>query len=268
MFSKRFQWGLSTLGCPDLTFEEVSCLAAKYGIEALELRALDNRIDLLEHWRSSPPPLAEWKALLASRNQRIVMLDTPCTLIGPRPDMETLAGFAEWAELMGAPYLRVFDGGKIDSPSSEEDLDQATRFWTNWLELRAKHGWKTDVLVETHDAFCNSATALRWIERQPIHPGIIWDVHHTWRFGSEAVGATWGRLAPYVRHLHLKDSLPAGDGVDHVVPGKGDVPFEEVFRLLDGAHFPGVVSLEIEKWWHPEIPPIGEFLDACVDLSW
>jgi sugar phosphate isomerase/epimerase len=93
-------------------------------------------------------------------------------------------------------------------------------------------------------------------------------VHHTWRHGGEPVGLTWDRLGPCVRHIHLKDSRLIGDKVEHVVPGKGDVPFEEVFRLLDAAPFEGVVSLEIEKWWRPELPGIGEFLDACVELRW
>lgn len=32
--------------------------------------------------------------------------------------------------------------------------------------------------------------------------------------------------------------------------------------------FGKIVSLEIEKWWHPELPTMSEFLDACVALRW
>jgi sugar phosphate isomerase/epimerase len=268
VLSKRFHWGLSTLGCPELSFEAASQLAANYGIGALELRALENQIDLLALWRNRPPPLKDWQSFLAARAQRIVMLDTPCVLLGDRDDWETLMEYARWAERLNVPYLRVFDGGKIGMVLNHELNLRATAYWEKWQRFRETECWNTDLLIETHDIFCDSNTAVQWLQQLTKPPGLVWDVHHTWRYGKEDVAVTWSRLERYVRHIHVKDSLPAKHSVEFVLPGQGDVPFEILFELLDNANFSHVVSFEWEKWWRPGIAPLEQCLEACIKRRW
>ena len=42
----EFNWGISTLGCPELTLEALCTLAASRDIHALEIRSLAGRMDL------------------------------------------------------------------------------------------------------------------------------------------------------------------------------------------------------------------------------
>jgi hypothetical protein len=48
------------------------------------------------------------------------------------------------------------------------------------------------------------------------------------------------------------------------------ISVQNVTKKYKGTPRPALdqVSLEIEKWWRPELPGIGEFLDACVELRW
>jgi hypothetical protein len=72
-----------------------------------------------------------------------------------------------------------------------------------------------------------------------------------------------------VRHVHVKDSLPQPFGkFDHtlVAPGQGNFPLRETLTLLARAAFPGVVSLEWEKYWIPTLPPLVSVLPAWSKL--
>ena len=57
----------------------------------------------------------------------------------------------------------------------------------------------------------------------------------------------------FVRHTHLKDSRPEGDGVRYVLTGEGRVPLRETVNVLKGAGYKGYYCFEWEKKWHPEI---------------
>ena len=83
--------------------------------------------------------------------------------------------------------------------------------------------------------------------------GLVWDTHHTIAAGKEDPAFTIAHLGPYVRHVHLKDSVPAGKDVRYVLTGKGTIPMKEVVRLLASHQYQGVYCFEWEKRWHPEI---------------
>jgi sugar phosphate isomerase/epimerase len=82
---------------------------------------------------------------------------------------------------------------------------------------------------------------------------ILWDAHHTFAFGKESPETTVREIGKYIRHTHLKDSVPAGDDRKYVLTGTGEVPVRRQVEVLAKMGYRGFYSFEWEKRWHPEI---------------
>ncbi len=267
-----YQNCFSSLGCPDVSLEQVAGLAAEFEIPCLELRFLKNRADL-------PALLADfpggWKGVadyLQARGLRTQVLGTSFKLVGHTTALwQELLDFAALAEALHTPYLRAFGGGTWGSALTSEDYQSAAQALALWETERQSRGWQVRLLIETHDAFSASAPCLRLMEVVGRPLDFIWDSHHTWRLGGESPAESWRALAPHVRHVHLKDSVgrpSARHPFTYVLPGSGEMPGREVLDLLRRDGFAGAVSLEWEKMWHPYLGSLGEALLACGENHW
>lgn len=257
---RRWRRGFSTLGCAELDLPAVVALAQQCGIHELELRALVGRLDLPAYFAEHDPGLPRSRALLAAAGCRVRILDTSVRLLDGPAGLDALRAFAGLAQALGAPYLRVFDGGEAaHPPTTAAGWAPALALLEAWDAERLRQGWDCALLIETHGAWCTSGPVLDLVQRCPRPLGVLWDAHHTWLRGAEDPVATWRAIGHLVRHLHIKDSLP-GKPVVHCPPGRGDFPLATVLGLLDQAGFAGVASLEWERLWHPELAPLAEVL--------
>jgi sugar phosphate isomerase/epimerase len=110
------------------------------------------------------------------------------------------------------------------------------------------------VLQESHGDFIHSADLQTVVTRVGSDAfALLWDAHHTFVVGQEAPADTWKSLGRYVRHTHLKDSVPEGDDRKYVLTGTGQVPVKEQVRVLVKGGYKGYYCYEWEKKWHPEI---------------
>lgn len=262
----------STLGCPELSLVETADLAREFHIPHLELRALENSIDLPSLLTSFPGGWSGALDFLHAQNVSPRILGTSLKLIGNTEEQwNELLAFAELAQDLEAPWLRVFSGGTWGVPLTSEDFDTAAASIGRWRQMRARHNWRTDLLVETHDSFSASAPCRRLLDLLDLPVSFLWDSHHTWRLGGEAPSESWSVLAPHVRHVHVKDSIgvpSARHPFTYVLPGEGEMPLQEVFDILSRDSFVGTVSLEWEKMWHPYLPPLSTALAACRERGW
>lgn len=261
-----FRWCLSTLGCAELDLSETIALAARYGIGELELRALEDRLDLPAYLAETFGEPARMRDQLAAASIRMTVLDTSLSLIGndPRAREEFLA-FIPWAEALGVPWLRVFDGGKLSDAPDRDSLQEAGETVRWWRDLRRQHGWRTDLAMETHDAFCRAEGCLALQESLPEPIAVLWDAHHTWHKGGEPIEVTWPALKPFIRHIHFKDSVPEANEVNDytcTVPGEGRFPLDAFFRMIGKDRFDGALCLEWERKWQPQIPDLGSALEG------
>ena len=258
----------STLGCPELSLDEVLGLARRFDLPAVELRALGGTIELPAYFTATYGTPAALADLLRAEPVRIGSLDTSLKLVeSSDADWEaTTEAFLPWAEVLGSVNLRVFDGGK--SGSAEEHAAMAARLrW--WQARRASRGWRSDLIIETHDSLFNAEKILGLVALEPS-VRILWDSHHTWRPGGEDPLVTWRAIAPHVVHVHVKDSLPVPTGRHshtYVFPGRGEFPAAALLPVL-AAEFAGVVSLEWERLWHPYLAPLDEALAAGREQRW
>lgn len=260
-------WCFSSLGIPQAGLPELVEIADRWRIPYLELRTLDNSLDLnagLEACRRERP---EWFAALAASG-RIRSLDTSFGLAGAGPQpWDDLRRLAVWADRLGCPYLRVFGGFDFHCPDVDANLHRAAETLQRWQEIRAEDGLACTLAVETHDGLSSleRCRALRdlWGHRFPV----IWDAHHTWREAGERFDQTFGLFDDgSIVHFHVKDSVVTSDGKHtSVLPGAGEVPMPELLATLRRVQFKGPVSLEWEKKWEPHLPELEEALRATAE---
>ncbi|HEY8966791.1 MAG TPA: TIM barrel protein [Candidatus Methylacidiphilales bacterium] len=257
--------GFSTLGDGDLSLEQALEWRSRLGFEAIEVRVLEGSLDLPAYFdRRGYPPVP-------SGEKPIRVVGTSLGILSAsEADLKAFYRFAEVAHRLRAPYVRIFgDGGAAFSePLSEAALDRAAARVEAIRDALREKRWDVELLLEMHDVFSSSerCLALNGRLRHPL--GILWDSHHTWRDAGEDPEKTWGALGRWIRHVHYKDSRPKdiGAGYAYVLPGEGTYPGVELAALLRGGGFRGVLSLEWEKWWHPELPPLGEALESFAAL--
>lgn len=266
--SARPSRGLSSLGCHELNLVETLALAARNDIGAVELRSLGGDLDLpswLAKEYGAPVDLARaWPVGAA----RLVGLNTSFKLgKNDEASRADLLGFVPWAEALGVPWLRVFDGC---ASTDEADLRAAADTLAWWRDLRREKGWRTDFMIETHDALVTAPNLLRLMELAP-GAAILWDTHHTWKKGGEDPVATWSAIRDHVVHVHVKDSISrpsARHNFTYVLPGDGEFRLRPVLDVLERDGYTGVVSLEWERQWHPYLPPLEVALRVADERGW
>jgi sugar phosphate isomerase/epimerase len=257
----------SSLGCPELDLEQTLALAARHRLPGVELRALGGTIDLPAHLAAAYGNPAACAARLQCQPVKILSLDTSLKLAENTPEQRAdFLKFLPWADALGVPRLRVFDGGHDASAATHRAMAETVAWWRG---LRAENRWSTDLMVETHDALSTSASILGFLALAP-GTGILWDTHHTWKTGGEDPVATWRAIRPHVVHLHVKDSvsLPSGrHSFSYRLPGDGEFPMAPLRAVLD-REYTGPMSLEWERLWHPELAPLDDALTAATRRGW
>lgn len=258
----------SSLGCAELNLEATLALAANYALDGVELRALGGTVELpryLAERYGSPASLA---AKLGAAARQIVAFDTSLKLIGNTPaDREKFLEFLPWAEALGVPRVRVFDGG---TGLTGEALAQAADTVHWWQTLRRERGWRADLMVETHDSLATAAAILRFAKAAP-GCAVLWDSHHTWMKGGEDPLVTWPLIRDLVVHVHVKDSIAVPSAKHpwtYVLPGEGRFAIAPLLAVLRADNFTGPVSLEWERLWHPYLPPLDEALAVAAARRW
>ncbi len=264
--TSALKWCFSTLGCGELDLDAVLAMAERFGIAHVELRMLEGEVHLPKVFSrdvDSPAALAE---RVAAAGVAVPMLDTSFRLVGPKQaDRDALLEFVPWAEAIGASHLRVFDGGKFARKLDAAVIDRAAETVRWWRQQREQGGWSVDLAVETHDALCTTDACLRFEKALDEPLGILWDTHHIWFKAGEDPQETWASLKPFVRHVHIKDSVREPIGkfpYTYKLPGEGDFPLDAILRRLACDGYEGCVSLEWERAWHPYLQPLEEALGA------
>jgi sugar phosphate isomerase/epimerase len=253
----------STLGCPNASLEEAAAIVHRHGLAGIEIRALGGTVDLPDYFARqfrNPGTLATH---VRGCGLGIVALDTSLRLVGnTAAEREQLLALAPWAEALGVSQLRVFDGGRA---ADESGIAEARATFRWWQQQRQTHGWRVDLMVETHDSLFTVAALQRFLAAVP-EARLLWDSHHTWKRGAEAPDVTWRALRPHICHVHVKDSISRPSDrhpFTYVLPGRGEFPMGTLRRALQDDHYAGPVSLEWEKLWHPYLPEIDDALDAA-----
>ena len=251
----HYPLAFTTLACPDWSWEQAVQRAVEYGYQGLELRGVEGEMDLTKAAPFTVSRLPATKRELKERGLAIPCLDTSCRFDQAAEIDNSIDEGKRHIDLAGeleAPSIRVFGDRIPDSQSREKIIEQVVE----GLLALAQHaeGTGVQVLLESHNDFARLQNLLD-VMRAVHHPhvGVLWDVHHPYRFFSEPLADTYEKLKDRIRHVHLKDSVSVDGGVRYCLLGQGIVPVSEVLQLLASGGYDGWIAFEWEKRWHPEI---------------
>lgn len=188
----------------------------------------------------------------------------------------TRAGTSDTGTSQTGAQLRVFPGAALepcdDGATPSAEMAAADRLGAQRLNLAAQRARELGVtiLLETHDSHpraCDIVRILAHVDAAaPVR--VIWDLMHPWRY-DEAPARTAELLADSVAYAQYKDGvrIPGTNTVTLTLPGEGELPLLEMRDLVAetlaarGISDPWV-SLEWERAWHPELPPVSEALGS------
>ena len=255
----RLPLGFSTLGCPAWTWPQILDFAAAHGYVAVELRGLLSAMDLSQVPEFAPGRLEEAKRQLAGHSLSVSDLGASAQMheMDPAKRAAQLAEarrFIDLTQALGAPYVRVFGNNYVKDVPRADMLAHIARGLRELGDYARPKG--VTVLIESHGDFTDSPSLLE-ILRQADSPAVqlLWDAHHTFVSGKEQPEDTVRQLGRYIRHTHLKDSVPAATegGRRYVLTGTGEVPVRRQIEALVKIAYRGYYSFEWEKRWHPDI---------------
>jgi sugar phosphate isomerase/epimerase len=245
----------STLGCPTWEWKKVLEFAQANGYAAIELRGVKGNLDLPACPEFAPDRIAQSKKEVADHGLKISDLGASAEMhpADPEKRAKQLADarrFIDLASALEVSYVRVF-GNKLEG-SREEVIARVVDGLHQLGEYAAPKG--VTVIIESHGDFVQSPLLKEVLTRANSKGvALLWDAHHTYVDGHEEPEHTVAELGPWIRHTHLKDSVPDGKDRKYVLTGTGDVPVERQVKALRKIGYKGYYCFEWEKMWHPDI---------------
>jgi sugar phosphate isomerase/epimerase len=146
---------------------------------------------------------------------------------------------------LSIPTICVGSGGKPDDPSSWREAIQRLRGMAKAAEIA---GVTLAVKPHVGAAIYSTETALRAIQEiDSPEIGINWDPSHLYR-NNEDLLASAQRLAPYIRHVHIRDCQSRDRHVgppETQIPGRGSLDLPAILRALHEGGYDGYLDLEV-----------------------
>jgi len=284
----------STLACPGMALADAISLGRRSGYAGVELRLIDGELidpAMPATERSRVRRIIDAAGLpVVAVDSSIRLTDDD-----PGPQLAQFVRIAsDWEAPLVRVFGGPLPGGdRPDSDRDRRDrLEAAARVLEEAVPEAERLGVR--IGVETHDAFSSSAVLAELLALAPWPDvGAVWDSHHPHRMG-ESPADVWASIGPRVLLAQVKDARPkpvvleygqgeaggeagrrgsvfengqgaaggeAGrralreDGWQLVLLGDGEVAVREMLGLLSADGYPGWISVEWEKRWHPEIEP-------------
>jgi len=247
----------STLGCPKWEWKTILENAAKWGFSGVELRGIQREMDLTKRPEFSKERIQQSLKELKEKKVKIANLGASAQMHAA--DLQVRAQqldegkrFIDLAKALKSPYIRVFGDKFVAGESRQSTLERVVAGLRTLGEYAKGTG--VTVLIESHGDFYDSPTLKKVLETVNLPTvALLWDAHHTCVMGKEKPEDTWQALGKYVKHVHLKDSIPKGEDRQYVLTGKGDVPVRRTVEVLVKNGYQGYINLEWEKTWIPDL---------------
>jgi sugar phosphate isomerase/epimerase len=268
---QKMQLAFSSIGCPDWPLDRIVKFARDKGYQGIELRGLLRELDLP---RSSdfngPDKIRAARKLVEDNGLKFVCLGASAPLHHPEgakreQSLDEGKRFIDLAEALGCPYVRVFP----NNLPKDQDKAVTLQLIRQGLQTLGDHAAKTKVgvLMETHGDLIQTADiveVMQGLERPNV--GLVWDFTNMWSITKEAPISVYPKLAPYIRHVHVKDYKMQDGKMRYTLLGQGMAPAFQALDLLQRAGYKGFYSFEWEKLWHPELEEPDTALEHYVQM--
>ena len=248
----------STLGCPGWSWDEIFATAKDLGLDGIEVRGVENELFAPAIRVFGRDRIDATRTRLEKAGMSIPML-TSGACLGFTEDYEHYVdeakAYIDLAKTLSCPYVRVIVTPDA-APTEQEDIGQVK---TLYMQLCAyAKGSGVSVLIDTSGKLADSAAMRAFMQDvDPAAGGVLWDLHHPYRFFGETPAQTYNNIGPWVRYMHVKDSVMQNGKLQYRMMGYGDVPVFDALKLLDENGYTGFVSLEWLKRWCPDLQEPG-----------
>ncbi|HEX3728062.1 MAG TPA: TIM barrel protein [Pirellulales bacterium] len=159
-------------------------------------------------------------------------------------EIDLVKRWAAYAELLGAPVIRIFSGSPHNT-SEEEAHKLAVAAIEECCQYAGEHG--VYLAIENHGGLTATAEGILAIVRDVKSPwfGVNLD---TGNFHGSDIYGEIAQLAPYAINVQLKVSISGPDGQ------RQHADFRRIARILSDSGYRGYIVLEFEE---PEDPLIA-----------
>ena len=249
--------GFSTLGCPEWSWREIVAAAKDLGYDVIELRGVGSEMYMPKAHPFTPDKIEGTKKLLKELQLEIPCIASACYLYRKDTERYIREGkdYIDIAQKMESPYIRVL-GDRHPYPGENIDHGRVAAALDELGEYGKAKG--VEVLIETNGVYADSKTLFKLMQSlKSNNVGVLWDIHHPYRFMDEDVEETYGRLKAFIRYVHVKDSLYADGKIKYCLLGQGDVPLREAFSALKDGGYAGYLSLEWVRRWYYDLEEPG-----------
>ncbi len=241
----------STVGCPEWSFGEILAAARDLSYKSIEVRGVASEIYAPRIPQFTPEHVAATRAQMAGLGLSIPILSSDSALHVRAWHERARAEVGEYialAKALGTPLVRVMADDPRPQPSGPVDEDAAAELLRPLCDQAAASG--VTLALETHGWFCDTkrlAALIRRVDRPNL--GVVWDIHHPYRFAGETPEQTMNNIGSLVRHVHVKDSQMTNGAPRYTMCGLGDVPIADFVRLLAASGYTGAYALEWVRRW-------------------
>lgn len=245
----------STLGCPDWSWSDIYATAKDLQFDGIELRGIANELCIPKVKRFSKEKIDETITMLKQGNIEISMLTTGIAVGTDYPNaLEEAKEYMDLAQKLSCKYVRIM----ITSNPQPEDcnMEQAVTLYNQMCVYGEEKG--VTPLMETNGVLACSQTMKEFMSKvESKNKGVLWDIHHPYRYYNESVYDTYRTLGKLIRYVHVKDSVKINDKVMYRMMGYGDLPIFDAMKLLKENKYDSYVSLEWVKRWNPDLEEPG-----------
>lgn len=249
------KYGFSTLGCPRQEFGSIVSWAIDLGYDGIEIRGIADEMYAPRVKAFDSARIDRSLATIAHKLE-IPMLTTGAVIAVKGEEtaaFNEVKDYLELAKRLDAKYLRVLCTNTVEP--SGGDYDFAVKNYKEILKMAEGSG--VTPLIETNGMFVDSALTKRFVEEVGGNAGILWDIHHPYRFGNESISTTVANIGKYIRYVHIKDSVIEDGKCRYKMLGHGDLPIKDAVAALEGIGYDGYITLEWTKRWNPDLEDAG-----------
>lgn len=159
-----------------------------------------------------------------------------------RKEIDHVKRWIEYAEMMGAPVIRIFAGHKKEGTTDAQSHSLIVSGIEECCDYAGRHG--VHLALENHGGPTSTAEGLMRFVRDVKSPwfGINLD---TGNFHSEDIYGELEQVAPYALNVQVKVAVSGPDRK------KEEADFERIATILKTAHYRGYVVLEFEEQGDP-----------------
>ncbi len=238
----------STIGCPDWALVDIMTIAKDLKFDAVEIRSIRNEVyaPKMKDF-ATDSDIAKTKAYLEKVDVKIAMLTSNSALANHNATdaLKETKEYVVLASKLGVPYVRVLSTDKPYYDGGDREL--CKKQYKELCEFAKEYN--VTPLIETNGLFLDSKDLADFIDEIGDNAGVLWDVHHPYRFNDEPVDVTIKNLGDRIKYVHLKDSLIEKGKPAYKLMGYGDIPVKDAIKGLLDIGYDGYFTFEWVKLW-------------------